>query len=298
MEKPEHTLLIFVDGLGIGENTKEKNPCCSSFSLFQHFSSEIFPKKIEPNGYVVALDANFGVKGLPQSATGQTALLTGVNASQLIGRHLNGFPNEKLRQVIKEFSLLKQFKQLGLGAAFLNAFRPPFFDYNPYDIIKYLSVTSVTNLYAELPFFNLDDLRNEKSIFQDIVGDALREKGFDVPYFSPEKAGDIIAQQSQNFHFSLFEYFQTDKAGHSQDMDRALHILNTLGQFLNSILNNVPLQKTLVIVTSDHGNIEDLSFKGHTNNPVMTLVFGAGASRFQNLCTILDIYPAILSNYK
>ena len=34
-----------------------------------------------------AIDATLGVEGLPQSGTGQTALLAGVNAAELHGRH-------------------------------------------------------------------------------------------------------------------------------------------------------------------------------------------------------------------
>jgi hypothetical protein len=45
------------------------------------------------------LDASLCVPGLPQSATGQAALLTGLNAPELMGRHIEGFPPpyEKLR---------------------------------------------------------------------------------------------------------------------------------------------------------------------------------------------------------
>jgi bisphosphoglycerate-independent phosphoglycerate mutase (AlkP superfamily) len=54
-----------------------------------------------------------------------------------------------------------------------------------------------------------------------------------------------------------------------------------------------------VIVTSDHGNIEDISFRGHTRNPAMTFVFGAEAdSAVARLHSILDIYPTILSFFE
>lgn len=296
---PAHVLLLFVDGLGIGEKNPAKNPCCFSPHYFYHFLGDRFPKSITPDGFVIGLDANLDRPGLPQSATGQTALLTGVNAAREIGRHLNGFPNEKLRGLIFEKSILKWFVDRGLHAAFLNTFRPPFFDYNPHDIIKHLSVTSVTNLAAGLPFFGLEDLKNEKSIYQDILGEALRNKGFDAPLFSPEKAGEIIGKQARQYHFSLFEYFQTDKAGHAQEMRHAQAILNILESFLNAVLKNTNLDDTLIILTSDHGNIEDLSFRGHTRNPVIALLFGKGAEpAAHRLSNLLDIYPFILSLFE
>lgn len=295
---PEHVLLLFVDGLGIGHR-HESNPCTSSPHFFNHVLDDSFPKPLDPLGYARGLDATLGVEGLPQSASGQTALLTGINAPRLLGRHLHGFPNEQLRRVIAEHSILKWFADRGYEAAFLNTFRPPFFDYDPFDIIKMLSVTSVTNLYAGLNFFDLDDLKADRSVYQDILGDDLRKRGFDVPIFTPEQAGEIIGTQSQRYHFSLFEYFQTDRAGHSQNRQRAVEVLNILERFLGAVLHNIDLQRTLVILTSDHGNIEDLSFRGHTRNPVMTLLFGAGSAAARTrLSSILDIYPLILSFFE
>lgn len=246
--------------------------------------------------YATGLNANLDVPGLPQSATGQTALFTGVNAAKVLGRHLNGYPNQKLRDIIREHSVLKWFAERGYKAAFLNAFHPLFFDHNPYDIIKHLSVTSVANLVAGLPFFGLDDVRAGRAIYQDISGEALRERGFSVPSYSPEQAGEIIGRQSQNYHFAMFEYFQTDKAGHGQDMGRARIVLDMLERFMAAVLAHVNHAETLVILTSDHGNIEDLSFRGHTRNPAMTLFIGAGAAPMAHATTsILDLYPKILS---
>jgi hypothetical protein len=264
--------------------------------LFAHFDDEMFPKKILDDGLAIGLDACLDMAGLPQSATGQTALLTGINGSQLIGRHLNGFPNELLRQVIAEHSIFKRFVERGLAAAFLNTFRPPFFDFDPHQLINHLSVTSLANLAADLPFFGLNDLAAEQSIYQDITGDALREKGFSSPYFSPEKAGAIIGRRSQDYHFSLFEYFQTDKAGHAQEMTHARLIMDRLERFTHSVRRHIDPEKTLLILTSDHGNIEDLSWRGHTRNPVMTLLFGCGAeAAARSLTSILDVYPYLLS---
>lgn len=299
MTSPEHVLFIFVDGLGLGAKDQMSNPCYFSPIYFSHFLDEKLPKKLRPHGYALGIDASLGVPGLPQSATGQTALLTGINSAKLLGRHLNRFPNRQLRDIIAEHSILKWFTDRGCKAAFLNTFGPPFFDYNPYDIITHLSVTTVANLVAGLPFFSPDDLRHERSVYQDIIGKALQERVPDVPNFTPEKAGEIIGKQSQHYHFSLFEYFQTDKAGHSQNMTHARKILDILERFLGAVLQNVDLKTTLVLLTSDHGNIEDLSFRGHTKNPAMTLLFGAGANYIVGkIKSILDIYPAILSFFE
>jgi 2,3-bisphosphoglycerate-independent phosphoglycerate mutase len=292
---PRHILLLFVDGLGIGDADEGCNPCCHSHENFRHYAGETFPKALANGGTVLGLDANLDMPGLPQSATGQTALLTGVNAAAAIGRHLNGFPNQALRDIIAQHSILKTVHERGYRAAFLNTFRPPFFDYNPFVILRHLSVTTVSNLYAGLPFFNLDDLRSERAIYQDLTGEALIANGFDVPVFTPEQAGSIVARRCRDFHFSLFEYFQTDRAGHSLHMERALGELRKLELFLTAVLEHTDLSDTLILLTSDHGNIENICVKGHTRNPAMTLVFGCGHADYaQRLTSILDVTPLFL----
>ena len=293
---PSKIVLIFIDGIGIGENDRTINPCAiDGIQLFNHFRNEDFPKDIIYNGIALGVDANLGVDGLPQSATGQTTLFTGINASKLLGRHLNGFPNQKLRDVLIEQSILKILKNAGKKCAFLNAFRPPFFDYDLAEIIRHLSVTTVMNFYAGLPFFGIDDILAKKAVYQDIINKSLIEKGFEVPQIGPEVAGEIVANQSKRHDFLLFEYFQTDRAGHSRDRKRAEQEMFKLEIFLKAILDNLE-KNTLLIVTSDHGNIEDLSVKGHTRNPSMTLLFGPGAKILSTkLKSLTDFVPAIKS---
>jgi len=294
---PRHTVLLFVDGWGIGLPDPRCNPCLQpSLKYLNHFLPDPFPRPCPADGTAFGLDANLGVAGLPQSATGQTSLLTGVNAAEALGRHLNGFPNQALRDIIARASILKTIKERGYRAAFLNAYRPPFFDYNPNDILRHLSVTTVSNLYAGLPFFNLDDLRNELCIYQDMTGEALLSHGFATPVFTPEKAGRIIGRRSRDFEFSLFEYFQTDRAGHRMNLAAAQQELIKLDRFLDAVLQNVDLTDTLVLLTSDHGNIENICVKSHTRNPVMTLAFGCASRELaHSLKSILEVTPAILA---
>jgi bisphosphoglycerate-independent phosphoglycerate mutase (AlkP superfamily) len=49
------------------------------------------------------------------------------------------------------------------------------------------------------------------------------------------------------------------------------------------------------VLTSDHGNMEDLSTGSHTRNPVPLLARGPQARRFAAAESIADVTPAILS---
>jgi 2,3-bisphosphoglycerate-independent phosphoglycerate mutase len=267
--------LFFVDGLGIGEPDPEKNPCASpDIKLLNHFIGEKFPKTILMNGFACSLDAALGVPGLPQSATGQTTLLTGHNAAKLLGYHLPGFPNEKLRRLIYDHSILKKIRDAGKTGGFINAYTPLYFKYGPEKLRKRLSVTSHATLASGFQFFNLDDVRQERSIYQEFTNQSLIEKGHQLPVYSPEKAGQILAQAIQQLDFSLYEYFQTDRAGHSGNWDFARGALLKIEQLLLTVLSTVNLSGMTIIFTSDHGNIEDLSVRTHTRNPAMTLIWG------------------------
>ncbi len=287
-------LLIFVDGLGVGERDPAINPIArfegGLLGLFRdgHRTRE---------GIGLGLDTTLGVSGLPQSATGQTTLLTGVNGAAELGRHLFGGPTRRLRELIMEHSLLKKVAALGGRTAFLNAYRPRFFEIGAEIWKKPLSVTTWANGAARLPFFTLDDVTARRSIYQEFTNEDLRAKGFDVPLYSPEEAGEILAARSADYDFLLYEYFKTDVVGHSREMDRCVEVIGRLERFLEAALAAIDLNETLVLLTSDHGNIENLSVRTHTFNPALTLLWGKGAAdaarQLRSLrdvaCLVLDI---------
>jgi len=291
-------VLLFVDGLGIGRKDRDINPCtrspCGLLANFQGENSGALPF----DGYCCGLDVTLGVKGLPQSATGQTALLTGVNAARLLNRHLNGFPNKRLREILLAHSILKKVCEMGKRAAFLNAYRPIFFNLDRETQLR-LSATTVANLAAELPFFTLEDVVQGRSLYQDFTNWDLIQRGFEMPIYSPQEAGEILAQESEKYDLCLYEYFKTDAAGHSQEFDRAVEEIQKYEAFLKAFLERVDRERTLIIVSSDHGNVEDLSVKTHTRNPAMTLVWGKGARKLkEKLQSIVDIAPLILTVLK
>ena len=56
------------------------------------------------------------------------------------------------------------------------------------------------------------------------------------------------------------------------------------------------LKETLVLITSDHGNVEDLGIKPHTNNDVPTILVGRGKEEMSaRIHSLEDITPALVS---
>ncbi len=290
-------ILIFVDGLGLGARDVEINPCAApDIRLLSCFENGRAPVSVARNGYLIPTEATLDIPGLPQSATGQATLFTGVNCARLLGRHLEGYPNEELRTVMREKSILKQVKDSGLAAAFINAYRPLFFQLKEKTRWR-LSATTVANLSAGLPFFGMDDLVRRRAVYHDMTNESLIAKGFEVPAWRVEDAADILARAAETHDLVLYEYFLTDRAGHSRDIPRAQSEISKLDRFLEVLLDAVNLDTTLVLLTSDHGNIEDMSVKTHTRNQVMTLAWGRGAARLaETIRTLEDITPALLVN--
>src|SRR5262245_55022956 len=92
-------LLLFIDGLGIGARGPD-NPLdgLSDAAPLAIFQDE--PPEIPFGGVLARTDACLGIEGRPQSASGQTTILTGANAAAEIGYHKQGFPNQPLLDII------------------------------------------------------------------------------------------------------------------------------------------------------------------------------------------------------
>jgi hypothetical protein len=238
------------------------------------------------------VDACLGVDGLPQSATGQTALFTGVNAPALVGGHVTAYPTAALRQVIAEHSVLKRATQAGERVLFANAHSQQF-----WDMVRTgkrsLGASTLTALAAGAPIPTLADLEEGRAVLWDITHEvAASYLGYALPIVSPEEAGARLARLAAEYDLVLFETFLPDLAGHRR-LEPAF-VLSRLDAFLGSVLAHRPAETT-VVLCSDHGNLEDGSTRLHTENPVPLLAVGPAAGCFAGAEAITDVAPAILA---
>lgn len=258
-------LFVFIDGLGIGPGLEEVNPLVGFVPRILRFREDIlgpFPR----DGICIPTDAGLGVKGLPQSATGQTTLFSGINTAQILGHHLQGFPTPSLKEVIARHSIFRMMRDNGFQVTFANAFTPRFFSNRP----RWVSTTTVMSEMAGVKLRGLDG----RSLFMDFTNRFLHQRGFNIPLRSPETAARILVDLSTGYHLCLYEYFLTDLEGHRGSYDSAVRLLRELDLFLESVIEGLDLQSTSLIITSDHGNVEDMSHGQHTLNPVPTLLWG------------------------
>ncbi len=297
-------LFLFLDGVGLGPDDPGVNPLARApmpnLRGLLGGSSLVagsVPRESR-RASVVALDACLGVPGMPQSASGQAALLTGLNVPGLIGGHYGPWPNQAIVNLLANGNLFRAVRRAGRQAALLNAYPPSYFAAIRTGRRLYSTVPQAV-VSADIPLRTADDLRVGRALSADFTGRGWHDRlGLtDIPLLTPAAAGQRLAALASELDFAFFEYWLSDYAGHGQDMADALGLLASLDEMLGGLLAAWDDDQGLIVITSDHGNLEDLSTRGHTTNPVPAIVIGAPAARRKlvgSLRSLPDIAPAIM----
>jgi hypothetical protein len=301
-------LFIFLDGVGLGVDNPAINPFAGinmpilESLLGGHKLLAGSAPYAGKRATLLALDAGLGVEGLPQSATGQAVLLTGINVPAEIGEHYGPKPNPAVAKYLLNGNLFIELTKGNRKSALLNAYPPRYF--HSVDSGKRLySAIPLAVTTAELPLFTKDDLFAGRALSADFTGAGWTGMlGFpDIPVLSPHDAGIKLGQLALQYDFSLFEYWASDYAGHKQDMKWALEQFTIFDDVLGGLLDNWNENEGLILITSDHGNLEDLSTRRHTNAKVPALLIGsfnARASFSSGLQDLTGIHDKILTATK
>jgi 2,3-bisphosphoglycerate-independent phosphoglycerate mutase len=297
-------LFIFLDGVGLGPDDPNTNPFARArMPVLQRLlggeklCAGVAPRESE-RASLLALDASLGIDGVPQSATGQATLLTGINVPAEVGYHYGPKPNPAVAEFLRNGNLFNTLTKSGRQAALLNAYPPGYFK----------AIESGRRLYSAIPLAvssagislkNAQDLAKGRALSADFTSQGWRENlGFtDAALLTPQGAGERLAELAQEIDFAFFEYWLSDYAGHHQDMDQAIQLMETFDGVLQGLSENWNDSQGLVLVTSDHGNMEDMSTRRHTQNAVPALIIGATVLRrrfTRNLINLANVAPAII----
>jgi 2,3-bisphosphoglycerate-independent phosphoglycerate mutase len=297
-------LFLFLDGVGLGADDPQINPFVRANMprLRALLGGQALTKSAAPfegdRATLLSLNATLGVDGLPQSATGQAVLLTGINIPQKIGCHYGPKPNPEVAAYLKNGNtLFSWLRANGKSAALLNAYPPRYF--HGIDSGKRLfSSVPLALTSAGLPLFTKDDLYAGRALSADFT--ALGWQSFlglsDAPTLTPEAAGRKTFELASQYDFAFFEYWASDYAGHKQDMSAACNLLETFDSVLGGLLDTWDDSRGLILLTSDHGNLENLSTRRHTDANVPGLLIGSPSARREfarDLRDLTGIAPAI-----
>jgi 2,3-bisphosphoglycerate-independent phosphoglycerate mutase len=296
-------LFLFLDGVGLGVDDPEINPFSRANTPILNRLLGGKPLFAGAAPYVgsratlIPLDARLGVTGVPQSATGQATLLTGRNVPAALGYHYGPKPNHLIANFLKDGNIFNELHTHGKSAALLNAYPRRYFE----------GISSGKRLYSAIPLAvtsagialkTEDDLYSGKAIAADLTAQGWRDVLHmpNTPVITPFQAGERLDSISRDYDLAFFEYWLSDYAGHHQDMMQAVSLLESFDLMLSGLLTSWNDEEGLILITSDHGNIEDLSTRRHTLNPVPAIIIGNPGHRAQfsaGLRSLSDIAPAI-----
>jgi 2,3-bisphosphoglycerate-independent phosphoglycerate mutase len=236
------------------------------------------------------------VDGLPPAATGQAVLMTGINIPAELGYHYGPKPNPQVASYLKNGNtLFSWLRAKGKKAALLNAYPPRYFS----------GIESGKRLYSSIPLavtnagyslFTQEDFFEGKALSADFTGHGWRSmlEIAEAPLRSAQESGAKLAELARAYDFSMFEYWASDYAGHKQNMEWAIQQMEVFDGVLEGLVNAWDLDEDLILVTSDHGNMEDLSTRRHTHAKVPGLVIGAKHKTFaEGLRDLTGIAPRI-----
>lgn len=245
-------LLLFVDGLGLGEALED-----------------LFPLLLELGPH--PLDATLGVEGLPQSGTGQTALLTGVNAAGLLGHHQGPFPGPSLRPLLAQ-SLYAWAREKGLKVLHANAYRPEYLQRATGRRLLLSAFAQAARL-AGLPLLPLGHPL------------ALPPAFWEDPYGTGAQA----ARLARAFPLVVLEYWALDLAAH-REPESLPERFRELSGFLKGFL----AEGGSLLLVSDHGNAEEPWHPHHTRNPVPLVYTGPLPVPPRDLTGVFPLMQTIL----
>jgi 2,3-bisphosphoglycerate-independent phosphoglycerate mutase len=300
-EIAKRVLILFWDGVGLGEADTAANP-------FMHVDLPALRTLLNVpyltreaagvstgRAILLGLDAQLGVAGLPQSATGQTAILTGHNAAAAIGQHYGPYPNQRLREMLAQDNLFKTLLDAGQPAAYANAYPRRFLDRLARGKGR-LSANTLAAHMSHLKIRSSDDLRRGRAITALLSNDFWPEPEVALPPLTARQAGAQLARLAAEHTLTFFEFWYPDWLGHKQQRAESLQMLIMFDDFVAGILDQLDLTCSLLLVVSDHGNFEDWTTTKHTQNPALTILAGDGAAELApRLQSLSDVKSALLS---
>lgn len=283
-------LILFFDGVGVGADDPATNP----FAAVD--ARRLAPVRGRPapeDASYRPLDPTLGVPGLPQSATGQTTLYTGVNAARVLGRHMVGIPGPTLYPVLQDESLFRKAVAAGLRPTFANAYTRAHLEARR----PRWSATTRMVQASGVPIRMIDgDDTAPDPIVHDYTGEWAAMKGIAVPRRTADQAAATLAGLLDDHDLVLYEYFLTDLVAHRGDWDGKVEQARRVEDLVDAVLRRVDLEADTVVLVSDHGNLERGDDPRHTMNPVPLLAWGSRATVLvQRVDAMTAFTPGVLA---
>jgi hypothetical protein len=293
--------LLFLDGVGAGAEDPAVNPFFRFGAPgFARLCGGVLPstrvsEASGPDSSFRSVDPVMGVPGLPQSGTGQTSLLTGVNAPRALGRHFGPWPHSEQRHLLESGNIFLRLAASGLRCGYANAFPRQYHEHVAAHPNR-ISAISYAWRASGGAYRGHAELSAGRALSADITGEAWSSRlGYkDLHAVTSAEAARNAVALLEDLDFLMLEYFLTDAVGHDCSFPRAAEILPVVDGFISGFIDAMDPATTAIALVSDHGNFEDLSVKTHTLNLVPFAAAGVGhAGLTGSAASLSDVAPAI-----
>lgn len=309
-------LFLFFDGIGLGRADAPTNPFArASLPIFERLAGgQRWLDHAEPvdtgRALFIPTDACLGVAGKPQSATGQATILTGINVPELIGRHYGPKPNAEIATIVTRESVVRRLVERGCTASLLNAYPSQYLD-SIQRGKRMLSSNQLALQVAGVEMLDGQALLERRALSADFIGELWRVHAAyndaasrvwrahpdspDTPVMTAHEAGILLAELASQQDFAFFDYWLTDYIGHRGTIEQGAQLLEIIDGVFDGLLTSWDDSSGIIVITSDHGNLEALDERGHTRNRVPTVIVGEARHAFADGFTDLTGFaPALL----
>ena len=285
-------LFVFLDGVGLGSDEEDLNPfvVARTPNLSALVGGQLtcsLANKRSSKILFSPLDATLGFAGLPQSATGQTALVTGINAAKIMSGHYGPWPGPTLKSLLDQGTLFSEAQGLQGGGILGNAYPPQYFRALQDRRLR-VNVPVYALLASGGELATIEQLSDRQAVSSDLTREELRKTNPKLAPLSPKEAGNDLGKIARGRAFTFFDFWISDRVGHRGNLQDAVKVVEKIDGFLGGVLEVLDQNITLIIC-SDHGNLEEMKIGLHTRNPVPLVVFGPEANRFKSATTITDV---------
>lgn len=208
-----------------------------------------------------ALDATLGVPGLPQSGTGQACWLTGRDAVRLMGEHFGPYPGPTLQRLLRAEAFPGQLVRAGGRAALANHYPPAYF-----------AAQARRPRMGCFPFsFRAAGLELNPPDVPPVS--PTLGLGYAAPWpeqTSPAEVarlGTALARAACTYDLLVCDLWFGDHLGHLGREPLPVAVWQAAAAYLtrvDALLTGLLDAGARVVLSSDHGNLENLRVKAHT----------------------------------
>jgi hypothetical protein len=131
-----------------------------------------------------------------------------------------------------------------------------------------------------------EDVRRRRALTATMTHELEAEFNVDLfgqaplPVLSPREAAGVLLEAAHDHDFLFWKYQVPDLVSHTGRVESARQVFAVIEEFVETILESIDPARTTVIITSDHGHLEQVETSHHhPKTRVPTWYFGPEAER-------------------